>query len=68
MIELTKVEQARVKRMARNLSIDGITEAIISRREFDLFQETRKAVVEAVDGKMVVKKRKEEEQNGNLEQ
>ena len=65
MIELTKAEKARVKRMARNLSIDGITQAIISRREFNLFREMRKAVVEAVDGKMVVKKRKEEEQNGN---
>ena len=68
MIELTKAERARVKRMARNLSIDGITEAIISRREFNLFRETRKAVVEVVDGKMVVKKRKEKEQNGNPKQ
>ena len=65
MIELTKAEKARVRRMAKVLSINGITRAIIERRERPVFLEIREAVVEAVDGKMVVAKRKEEEQNGN---
>lgn len=51
MIELTKLERGRVRQMAKHMSIDGITRAIISRREFNLFHGMRAAVIEAVDEK-----------------